>query len=174
MIILVSMSLGPLFGQHIWTEDDRHFLLEGLRRTKHELLAKIDVLDEYQMFFKPDSVSWSIAEVLEHVAVYEEHLYWDLLYQQYSPERPELVEQVKGRDAAFLSYASDPSAGKAPWLAEPIGRFDTKAELVKYFVDFRDRVISLVEETDQDFRLHFIYREPSNSIWDVRDLHQQS
>lgn len=161
-----------LKSQNLWTETDRTFLLVGLINTKSELLSEVKELDEYQISYKPDTNSWSIAEVLEHLAVYEEHLYWDLLYQQHTPERPDLVKIVKGNDDELLLYATDPAKSNAPWLAEPMGRFETKDELMHYFTKFRDEVISLIKETKTDFRLHFIYRQPTNSIWDTRDLHQ--
>ncbi|MCB9286555.1 MAG: DinB family protein [Lewinellaceae bacterium] len=170
--VILFIFTQTLWSQNLWTEQDRAFLLKGLRNTGSELLAQIRELDEDQMSFKPDSNSWSIAEIVEHLGVYEEHLYWDLLYQQHSPERPELVEKVKGNDEALLAYATDPAKGTAPWLAEPIGRFEEKEALIRYFTRFRDEVISLIEGTDKDFRLHFIFREPTNSIWDIRDLHQ--
>lgn len=170
--LLIIMTFKGLLSQNLWTESDRTFLLEGLIKTESELLSEIKELNEYQISYKPDSISWSIAEVIEHVAVYEEHLYWDLFYQRHTPERPDLVAKVKGNDEELLSYATDPSKGNAPWLAEPMGRFDTKPELIHYFTKFRDEVISLIKETKTDFRLHFIYRQPTNSIWDIRDLHQ--
>lgn len=170
--LLILSGLTALKSQNSWAETDKTILLDGLIKTKSELLSEVEELDEYQISYKPNSNSWSIAEVLEHLAVYEEHLYWDLLYQQYTPERPDLVETVKGNDNELLSYATDPAKGSAPWLAEPMGRFETKPELINYFNKFRDKVISLIKETNTDFRLHFIYRQPTNSIWDIRDLHQ--
>jgi uncharacterized damage-inducible protein DinB len=168
----MGITFNSLLSQRFWTEADRKLLLDGLMKTKADLLSEIKDLDEYQMAFKPDSTSWSIAEVIEHLALYEEHLYWDLLYQQYTPERQDLVAQVSGNDEKLLSYATDPGKGSAPWLAEPMGRFETKPRLVHYFTKFRDEVISLIKGTTSDLRLHFVYRQPSNSIWDVRDLHQ--
>jgi hypothetical protein len=172
--IILLLGINTVFGQKLWSEQERVFLLEGLRKTKTELHKEVEGLNSEQMFFKPDTNSWSIAEVIEHLGVYEEYLYWDLFYGQYTPERADLVEKVKGNDEKFLEYATDKSKGSSPWIALPIGRFETKEELMNFFNRFRDEVIGYVEKTDCDFRLHFTYRAPGSGIWTERDLHQHT
>ncbi|MBK8388962.1 MAG: hypothetical protein IPL23_06555 [Saprospiraceae bacterium] len=77
-ITFISLLSLHLFGQKIWNSDDKTILLEGLEKTKIELINEVQNLNSLQFHFKPDSITWSIAEVMEHVAVYEEYLYWDL------------------------------------------------------------------------------------------------
>jgi hypothetical protein len=173
-LLITQMMIISVSGQKLWTEEDRQFLVRELQSTEAALLNEIHDLSENQMHFKPDSNSWSIAEVVEHVAVYDELLYWDLFYGQYTPARPDLAEKVKNNDQQFLAYATDKSKGNSPWIALPIGRFSDRDGLMKYFIRFREQIITYIEETDCDFRLHFTYRAPGGGIWTERDLHQHT
>jgi uncharacterized damage-inducible protein DinB len=173
MLLLLHLAV---FAQskagRFWTEDQRRYLQEQLESSKQELLREVEKLSEKQLHFKPDTAKWSVAQVVEHLAVQEEHLYWDLLYNQYTPEQPEIASKGRKDDKEFLAYATDATKGEAPWLALPLGRFGTKTELLAYFNRFRNQVIEYVKQTPTDFRLHFIYRAIEAGIWHQVDLHQ--
>ncbi|GAB3165858.1 hypothetical protein GCM10027291_10030 [Telluribacter humicola] len=147
-------------------------MLLGLDSTQKNLLHEVSALNEKQMHFKSDSSQWSIAQVLEHLGVYEELLYWDLLNNQYTPEMPELAAQVKGVDSIMIAYTHDPIKLKAPLVGQPLGRFHRKQESIDYFNRFRDAVTDLVKVTEADFRLHFIFRSEEVGVWHIRDLQQ--
>ena len=106
------------------------------------------------------------------MGVYEELLYWDLLNNQYTEERYDLVDSVKGIDSAMNAYATEPSKGQAPFAAQPLGRFKEKDDLLLFFNRYRNEVVTLLQETKTDFRLHFIFRPADWGIWHIRDLHQ--
>lgn len=156
----------------VWTEKEKEFLLLALDTTRAGLLKEVQGLNQTKLHFKPDSSQWSVAEILEHLGVWEELLFWDLFSNQNTPEQPELVSIVKKNDSIMLAYGTDPAKGQSPIVALPLGRFKTKEELVKYFTFFRDEVIKLVRTTTADFRLHFIYRPKDWGVWSVRDLYQ--
>ena len=143
-----------------------------LRTSQSDISNEVKKLNDQQIHFKPDSLQWSIAEVLEHLGVYEELLYWDLLNNQYTNERPDLVDSVKGIDSAMVAYATDPNKGQAPFAVQPLGRFQKKEDLMNFFNRYRNEVIKLVQETTADFRLHFIFRPLDWGVWHIRDLHQ--
>ena len=156
----------------LWTEKERQTLLVGLDTTQANLQKEVMNVTATQLHFKPDSSQWSIAEILEHLGVYEELLYWDLLNGQYTPEMPELAKKVKGVDSVMVAYTNDPVKLKAPFVAQPLGRFQNTAELMAYFSRFRNAVMELVKVTPADFRLHFIFRPEDTSLWHIRDLQQ--
>lgn len=177
LLLTIACSLIFLYGtaqtkKQVWSSADRTFLVEGLKSSQANLLKETKDISEQQLHFKPDSTQWSIAEVLEHVGVYEELLNWDLINNQYTEERPDLVVKVKAVDSAMSAYATDPQKGQAPHLAQPLGRFQNKNQLLQYFNRFRGEVIKLIEETKADFRLHFVFRPEDWGIWHIRDLHQ--
>ena len=97
----------------VWTPSERQYLLTGLE-TSQSHFQEVEGLTQEQIHFKPDSSQWSIAEVMEHLGIYEELLYWDLLNNQYTEERPDLVSTVKGIDSIMIEYATDPAKGQAP------------------------------------------------------------
>ena len=135
----------------LWSSSDRQTLVEGLKSTQDDLLKETLGVSDLQIHFKPDSSQWSIAEVIEHLGVYEELLYWDLSNNQYTEERPDLVDKVKGIDSAMTAYATDPNKGQAPFVVQPLGRFQNKEQLLNYFNRFRIEVIKLIQETKADF-----------------------
>ncbi|RYG43052.1 MAG: DinB family protein, partial [Chitinophagaceae bacterium] len=55
----------------LWKEKDRRFLIENLERTRNEVIGRCTRLSPDQWRFKPDSASWSIAQVVEHLGLYE-------------------------------------------------------------------------------------------------------
>ena len=171
-LLYLSVASSAQIKQSVWTEKDRQFLLEGLQSSQNDLLIELKGLTEKQIHFKPDSTKWSISEVTEHLGIYDELLYWDLLNNQFTPEMPELVEKVKGVDSVMIAYTNDPIKLKAPFVAQPLGRFQKKEDLISYFNRFRNEVINLVKETKADFRLHFIFRSEDAGVWHIRDLQQ--
>ena len=177
LIIICTLLFFPALSQaqsktQVWTPSERQYLLTGLETSQSHFQQEVEGLTQEQIHFKPDSSQWSIAEVMEHLGIYEELLYWDLLNNQYTEERPDLVSAVKGIDSIMIEYATDPAKGQAPLIAKPMGRFKEKADLVHFFTLFRKEVIQLVRDTKADFRLHFIYRPPDWGVWHIRDLHQ--
>lgn len=174
LFALFIFGLNMVNAQKIWTDQDKEVLIRGLQNTRETLLKEVSGLNETQWHFKRDSATWSVAEVVEHLGVYEEYLYWDLFYGQYTPERSDLIEKVNGNDAEFLAYATDPSKGQSPWIAVPLGRFESPEKLSAFFNRFRDEVIHYLETTNCDLRRHFTYRAPGGGIWTERDLHQHT
>jgi DinB superfamily len=171
-IFLLPLWVVAQVKQQIWTTNDRQNLLIGLKSSRADILKEVEKLSDKQIHFKPDSNQWSIAEVIEHLSVYEEFLYWDLFNNQYTEERYDLVDTVKGIDSAMTAYATDPNKGQAPFAVQPLGRFQKKEDLINFFNRYRNEVIKLVQETTADFRLHFIFRPADWGIWHIRDLHQ--
>ncbi len=103
----------------MWSEKDRQFLLERLKSIQSGLTKKIDDLNEVQFAFKPDSNKWSIAEIVEHLDVYEELLYYDLLNNQYTDEKPDLVDSVRELYSIMLADAADPNKGITTFIMLP-------------------------------------------------------
>ncbi|OJV19647.1 MAG: hypothetical protein BGO21_21520 [Dyadobacter sp. 50-39] len=174
-IALTLLLSEAAFGQTkrpVWTPQEREALIEGLQSSQNDLLREAQDLTQNQIRFKPDSASWSVAEVVEHLAIYDELLYWDLLNKQYSPEMPEWVDKVKGLDSIMIAYTDDPVKLKAPFIAQPLGRFPNGKDVLGYFNRYRNELIKLIGETDTDFRMHFVFRSKDAGVWRVRDLHQ--
>ena len=176
-VFLLTVGFLPiLFAQkestRLWVDQERQFLLEGLKTTQIELMKEIENLNAVQIAFKPDSNKWSIAEVLEHLGTFEEILHWDLFCNQYTPEEAGYTSNLTVKDSLMLSYSTDTTKGKSPPAAVPLGRFKGLIELKKYFNYHRAEVTKLIENSTADFRKHYVYRPSEWGDWAVRDLHQ--
>ncbi|MBD2705809.1 DinB family protein [Spirosoma sp. BT702] len=122
MAYLLTSALQPSLAQipqKLWTQTERQLLVAGLQSSQNDFINELTGLTEQQIHFKPDTATWSIAEVAEHVGIYDELLYWDLVNNQYTPEMPEWVEKVNGVDSVMLAYTSDPVQLRAPLLSIP-------------------------------------------------------
>ena len=150
-VFLLTVGFLPiLFAQkestRLWVDQERQFLLEGLKTTQIELMKEIENLNAVQIAFKPDSNKWSIAEVLEHLGTFEEILHWDLFCNQYTPEEAGYTSNLTVKDSLMLSYSTDTTKGKSPPAAVPLGRFKGLIELKKYFNDNRLSVKALIQQ----------------------------
>lgn len=175
LVFAISLNAYFCFSQTntvLWNKNEREYLVTRLKDLQNLLQKEVEFVNNKQLNFKPEKSKWSIAEVLEHIGVYEELLYWDLLNNQYTEERPDLVENSAYIDSAMVAYATDPNNGQAPFSAKPLGRFKSKIELLNYNNLFRNEVINLIQSTTTNFRLHFIFRPKDWGIWHKRDLHQ--
>lgn len=54
-----------------WTEQNKIYLLQELKRTKQAVITATESLDAKQWHFKPTADAWSIAQVVEHLGLYE-------------------------------------------------------------------------------------------------------
>ena len=157
-----------------WTEKERELLLTELEGTRKELLRQIDTLNERQWFFRSDSQSWSLAEVVEHLDLQENMHYREVYIISQTPTNLELLGKTKKNDSLVSAYATDPQKGVADWYVQPRGRWCDKRSAVAQFNRTRDKMLEFVKTTDADLRMQFTYRKkvPKNDFRRVRDLHQ--
>ena len=157
-----------------WTEKERELLLTELEGTRKELLRQIDTLNERQWFFRSDSQSWSVAEVVEHLDLQENMHYREVYIISQTPQNLEHLGKTKKNDSLVSAYATDPQKGVADWYVQPRGRWCGKRSAVAQFNRTRDQMLEFVKTTDADLRMQFTYRKkvPKNDFRRVRDLHQ--
>lgn len=157
-----------------WTEQERELLLTELEGTRKELLRRIDTLNERQWFFKSDSQSWSVAEIVEHLDLQENMHYREVYIISQTPQNLELLGKTKKNDSLVSAYATDLQKGVADWYVQPRGRWCDKRSARAQFNRTRDKMLEFVKNTDADLRLQFTYRKkaPENDFRRVRDLHQ--
>ncbi len=167
-------SIESAWSQKLWTEEDRAFDLSGLKTSQAELIDEIKDLSPSQIQFKTDSTQWSIAQIIEHLGIQEEFFYHEIWVNQFAPELPEYYLQTNNhtKDSLMLAYATDPAKSNAPWMIEPIGRFEKKEDLIVYFNRFRDEMIHFVTDTQVDMKKHVTFRPREWGIYHLRNLHQ--
>ena len=142
--------------KHLWTESDRKYLIENLERTKLEIIKETGNLTTAQWSFKADSTKWSIAQVLEHLGLYERIFAQEADIMLSSAPDP-LLDSISRPDSTYVKWMSDPSPHKAEWNAEPLG-FMQGADNLSFFLFGRDHIIDFIKNTSYDLKAHFTYR----------------
>jgi len=163
-----------------WTDQDRKVLLDGLSQSLDSLLILTGDISEEKLNQKPDSNSWSVAEVVEHLVLQDQAFYRELTAISSRPEEITLIENLESNDAEFLEYATDPNPGQADWFAVPTGNYKDFEVVLNHFITVRNETIKFITETKSDLRKHYTYREiPEHLLQNefyrirkVRDLHQ--
>ncbi len=139
------------------TAEERETALKSLQATNDGFLKAISGLSEKQWKFKPASDRWSVAEVSEHIAVAESTIF-GLVQSRFmtGPATPEKRAEVKMTDDQILKMVPDRShKAQAPEFLQPTGRWATRDELTKSFVDARKSTMDYVKTTQDDLRDHF-------------------
>jgi len=135
------------------TESERAAAVAKLEATRDALQDCVAGLSDAQARFKPSPGRWSVAEIVEHVAVAEHGMY------RFITELHEVSEDPREQEsAATLHRTADrkltPLA--APERSHPKGRFDGLTEALRQFLENRDRTIEFVKNCDADLHLRLI------------------
>jgi len=157
-VSLILLFLQPAYSQSgkPWTEADRQYLVENLERTKLAIIKETQNLTIQQWSFKQDSSNWSIAQVLEHLGLYERIFAQEADIMLSTAPDPTLNSFSKP-DSLYLNWMSDPSPHKAEWNAEPLG-FMKGDDNLRFFLFGRDHLISFIGNTTYDLKSHFTFR----------------
>jgi len=87
----------------LWTTSDRTYLADNLSRSLKELVTETGTLTSEQWNFKESSDRWSIAQIVEHIGI------WELLMQREISQalsqgpKPELENEAKA-DSLVLTF----------------------------------------------------------------------
>ena len=130
---LISLAVPVALSANGMTASDRQRLLAHLEMTESWLASELQGLSEAQLRFRMAPESWSITDVVEHLAIAEPQ-YWQRV--QDSMKQPPKTENLEATDAAILWYGIDRSnrattgearvpTGKIANVSEPHGRFKT-------------------------------------------------
>lgn len=131
------------------TEAEREFGLEHLEKSRQGLLDATRGLSEAQWNFKESPERWSVAEIVEHLALSEDALRRLIVEQvMKTPALTEPRADVEETDAQVVSRVGDRSRRfRAPQEVRPTGRFGSPQETLKYFLDTRAKTLALLKTT---------------------------
>jgi hypothetical protein len=140
--------------------DERQLVLDQLVSSESRLLALLDGLTPAQWSFREAPESWSIAENIEHLAVFEDFIRQAiataLATNPAETPRPARLAAVAAKDTLVLSVAD---ARNATFVAReatrPTGRWPDPADLVAHLRATRARTLAFASETDADLRNRF-------------------
>ena len=147
---------------------DREKGEQYLDSTRDGVIAAVKGLSDAQMKFKPAPDRWSVAEVLEHIAVSE-----DFLFQNITNNIMKAPAGAPDRDTAkidaFVLWAVPDRSHKAqaPEPLRPTARW-TPAETLDHFLQSRASTIAFLQSTP-DLRAHVVNAPPLNQPMDAYD-----
>jgi len=151
----------------LWSEKDRQYLLNELERTRDLVVSETENLSKEQWHFKPTETSWSIAQVLEHLGIYERLFLQEAWVAGNLPPEPQ-YDEGSNSDQSFLDWMAENNPHTAPENAVPLGFMNGKDNLT-YFLYGRGLTINYISNTKKDLRVQFTPRpgEPN----DRRSIH---
>ncbi len=134
------------------TQNERNRAMSELHASRKMLIDATSGLGEKQLAFKPAPEKWSIAEIVEHLAITENFLFG--FYQQVAKSTADPNAKASSTDEDLLkNLRNRQQKFQAPDPATPKKTFPSTAEALKAYDERRDRTIVYVETTqDQDLR----------------------
>jgi hypothetical protein len=148
--ILIALSCAASLGAEPLKPADRQRLLAHLEMTERWLVGELDGLSNAQLTFKMTPESWSIMDVVEHLAVAEPQ-YWKQL--QDSLKQPVGEVKPQATDATILWYGIDRTNRTRTGEARvPKGRYSSIAASLGDFRKLRATMVDFAKTTQEDIR----------------------
>ena len=148
-VLALALLSAPVWGAEL-SKADRQRLLAHLELTEGWLQTEIAGLSAKQLNFQPNPDSWSIHNVIEHLAVAEPQ-YWQQV--QDAVKKGAAGFQSKVKDADILWYGIDRTNRQRTGAArEPKGQFAETAQGLTSFRKLRAVMKSYAQTTSDDLR----------------------
>jgi hypothetical protein len=151
VLVLAAAGSGALAQQ--LTDADRDKGVEYLEQTRDGVVEAVKGLSDAQMNFKSGPDRWSVAQVLEHIALAEDLLFMNVTHNVMKAGPGPADRNTEKIDAAVLMMVPDRShPAQAPPPLVPTGRW-TAEESLKHFLASREKTIAFLKATP-DLRAH--------------------
>ena len=157
--LFTILCLSAVAVGHDLTTSDREQALRYLDETRSGVIDATKGLSEAQWKFKPAPDRWSIAEIVEHIALGEDFLLHNL--REELPKAPAAAADRDPRevDARIMSFIPDRSEKfKAPPFLVPTGRW-TPQEALDHFLATRAETVAFLKSSN-DLREHLVFLPP--------------
>jgi len=129
------------------SEADKKEGLAQLDRTRSGVVEATKGLSEAQWKFKPGPERWSVAEVLEHIALVEDFLLENTSKKVMQAPAGKADRDYKSTDKLVLSAIADRTQkAQAPEPARPTGRWSPQQSL-DHFLKSRERTVEFLKST---------------------------
>ncbi|MGE0361540.1 MAG: DinB family protein [Vicinamibacterales bacterium] len=146
LMLTVPAAAGPM------TAGERQRLQAHLELTESWLASELAGLSEAQLSFRMAPDTWSIRDVVEHLAIAEPQ-YWKQLDDSLARPLPATAYTPQATDAGILWYGIDRGNRQRTGEARvPDGRFKTAAEAHASFVKLRATMKARATASQEDFR----------------------
>jgi hypothetical protein len=132
------------------TDGDRQRLLAHLEMTEQWLVSEVEGLTPQQATFHMTPESWSVLEVVEHLAIAEPQ-YWQRIGE--SMKQPPADKKPEATDAAILWYGIDrTNRNKTGEARNPTGKYTHVKEALAAVRALRATMRDYAKTTKEDLR----------------------
>lgn len=136
------------------SQKDREHLVAHLEMTQSWLTSEVGSLSVAQFNFRPAPDRWTIAEVVQHLAVAEPK-YWNLLNDGLKQPPKKLPKQAS--DADVLWYGIDRTRhDKTSADENPKGEQINTDQALKAFLSMHAKLLEMAHSTTEDLRSHAV------------------
>ena len=154
-VAVAVLAFSAAAGAASLTEAEKQEGLAQLERTRAGAIEATKGLSEAQWKFKPAPDRWSVAEVMEHIALSEDMLFENTSKKVMSAPAGKADRDPKAGDKIVLSVIPDrTNKVKAPDPLVPTGRW-TPQESLDHFLNSRARTAEYLKSTP-DLRDHVV------------------
>jgi hypothetical protein len=146
---LATIAIRPLVADGM-SPGDRQRLLAHLEMTESWVVSETIGLSTAQLKFRATPESWSVMDVVEHLAIAEAQ-YWDQL--QKSVKQPAATSKPDATDAGILWYGIDRTRrDKTGEARVPTGRWSDVHESLGEFRKQRATMLQYARTSEDDLR----------------------
>jgi len=136
-----------------WTGADKKILIDNFIRTQKEVNEETKDLTLAQWNFKENANAWSIAEVIEHLNMWQIVTQEHIRFMFYNGPQPALAI-IAQTDSAATTFIYEEKKHISPDFTIPTGMVPGKANLDLFNV-YCNRIIDNIKSSDLNFRLYF-------------------
>lgn len=144
--VLAVLALTVVMGAAL-TEADKRDGLAQLERTRAGLVEATAGLSAAQWKFKPGPDRWSLAEIVEHIALTEDFLLENTSQKVMQAPAGKPDRDYKSTDKMILNAIADRTQkAQAPESLRPTGRWSPE-EALQHFLKSRTRTVEFLKST---------------------------
>jgi hypothetical protein len=140
------------------TKKERRFAKDHLKETRKELIKTVNRLSAAQLSFRSDSSKWSVEDCVKHLAMTEIGL-WKMIESGLSqPPNPEKRAEIKMNDEQLIKTIQDRTSKiqTSESLQPKNTPFKSVTEALNSFKENRNKLVSYMDNTQEDMRNHVI------------------
>jgi hypothetical protein len=138
------------------TPRERQSVIDRLVASEARIFDLIHGLTEEQWFFHESPERWSIAEIVEHLILFEAFIVGAIAKALAGAAEPEKRAAAAAKDGLVLGVATERDTKfNAREAARPAGNSTGTAGLIREFRAARTRTLAFVTDIQGDLRSHF-------------------
>ena len=153
-----------MFAQQKWTEADRNYILEDLKRTRDLLVKETEKLTPAQWDFKESADRWTIRQIVEHIDIWELLMTHDVSKALAAGPQP---AQKANPDSVYSAFILEEKGHtttdytKPFTYTVPMGLTEGKTN-VAWFLKMREESIQFLKNAQEDLRIHYVKQAGPN------------